>query len=57
MRLALKVVVQNDRDFIGGILLYVLEDRRCKPVCRLFNDILCTEDISCRDLWGKLCKG
>jgi hypothetical protein len=31
MRLALKVV-QNDGDFMDGILLYVLEDRRYKLV-------------------------
>jgi hypothetical protein len=57
VRIALKVVVQNNGDFMGGIVLYVLEDRCCKLVCRLFNDALYTEDISCHDVRGKLCKG
>jgi hypothetical protein len=56
VRIVLKVVVQNDGDFMGGILLYLLEDRR-KLVCRLYNDALCTEGISCHDVRGKLCKG
>jgi hypothetical protein len=56
VKIALKVVVQNDGDFMGEIVLYVLEDRRCKLVCRLFNDALCAEDISCHGVRGKLCE-
>jgi len=56
VRIVLKVVVRNDGDFMGGILLYVLEVRR-KLVCGLFNDSSCIEDISCHDVRGKLCKG
>jgi hypothetical protein len=32
MRLALKIVMQNDGDFMDAILLYALKDRRYKLV-------------------------
>jgi len=57
MRIALKDVLQNDGDFMGRIVLYVLEERRFKLVFRLFNEALCTEDVSCHDVRGILCKG